>query len=80
MECGICFEEKYVNKCFHNCSFKVCNSCMVTLMKTHETIKYKCPQCRKETVFKFGKKFNKFCEQNINLAEKIAKKYMTYDK
>ena len=85
VDCNICCESyNKLIKCFSDCSYEVCEKCIIKLIEVKKIISYDCPQCRQKVKCNYMKitipieecneNFLKFCmKNNIEMTKKHAK-------
>lgn len=89
-ECNICYDDKECVDCFHNCSIKICEECIMKQFQFsfEGKIFYKCPQCsnrvtlwREDSLYcgkhsvDIDKKFDNFCIENKKIMKYITRIY-----
>lgn len=81
-ECNICLEKKNVINCFHGCTAKVCDDCIIKWSKVTSKVDYTCPFCKRNSEFDFNvlaqDPFSIYCITNsMKLLKKYSEKYKT---
>ena len=86
--CNVCYnEEVETKKCFYDCSFKYCNTCLAKIIKIkNKKPVFECSHCKRECVYtlnkniteetlSYNKNFSDFCRNNTDILDEIFEIY-----